>query len=523
MGVTNSILSDVKTEETNRIILDDVKKIIEPYLIKPQVQRSMISVPFLGNIQLRLDHYVYLMRSAIFTSHRTHVPFMSSLYNFAEIDTRRNFTGRIDILNYDDRNIDGRNPEREPIFISPQGTHFRYIHIKDGEEYKYIDMSDVKRMDIGPNTDIYRLFIREIITQYRNPECKFISILLSLSNTRIVGHANMFLILKDSPNSVKFIIYEPHGSWGTLISTMTEYTFPTGSALEYINMKKSFLDLMKRIFRQIGVATSVENTSFISCPKGIQRSMKDSVGYCQTISLFWLYIFLRLINNYDEDNKKKLLADLSQIERSVYTLTKNKPDKLYSLVINFTYDFLSSFYNSYLKPDISNIDPQPVEVDEAYYEYAKKYSPTTVTKTDVGRYYSTHPNSGDTDYKDFITAFAYFYDSIHIRKKFTGVQSTDKPRIRRKKPIPVEDESRHVRNRAGGPCNNDNECYSNLCYENKCVPDEDEPDYSDPKYRQDREDREDREDQEHSEDSDDGESRPNPNTAKRRKPMLLGD
>jgi hypothetical protein len=452
----------------NPSILSDVKTVIQPYMDKPQVQGREVSVPFMENTRLPLDEYVHIMRSTIQSYQIYNVPFISSLYRLADIDTTKNFTGQIQILNYDDRNRDGKNPENKPIFKSPDGRDYRYIKFQNSNISNYIDVGNVDTMDIGHSTDIYRLFIQQIITNYRNPECKFISILLCLSYMPDDGHANMFLIVKDGLRSVKFIMYEPHGSWGTSSSTMSAYFFSKVTA-RYRDMKKTFLKLMTKIFNDRGVNTHIVNTGVISCPVGIQTKMEDPMGYCVTISLFWLYIFLRLINVYEGDNKDKLLTDLTEIENSVYSLTGDS-DKLYSLIINFTYDFLSFFYSSYLVPEISNINPVPRLINKENYDRLKIIAPTTVSIRD-GNYYSTHPNSGHTNYKHFITTFIKKYNSnIH---KFKKIESTDKPKRRRKTRVQPEDTSTNVR-KILGSCVEDSDCVSDKCNsDGNCDPPQD--------------------------------------------------
>lgn len=460
MGANQTILDDVKTAIDFYSIKDHVRKIIQPYIDKPTVQGKIVSVPFLKDISLPLDQYVYLMHRVLYKYSVYNVMYISLLYKLAKIDTRKNFCGVIYMRNY--YYID----DSRQFFKDEDGTNFRYIWIES--EKKYIDVRNVDTMDIGVNTDIYKMLIAEIIRQYNNPECEFISMLLNLNSTPKSGHANMFLIIKDPPSHVRFIMYEPHGSWGTCRSSRFDCVSETANI--YKDMKLTFLKLITRVFSSINVTSEVVNTGIISCPKGIQSTMKDRLGYCTIISIFWLYIFLSLMNYYGKDyeGKEKLFANLLEIEKSIYSLTENNHEKLYSVVVNFTYDFLSAFYITNLVPEPGNVNLEPREVTERYYRQLEKEAPATLSIMD-GKYYSTDPNSVDSKYKSFVKEFIKQYNQRDNLKKIHSVQ---KPKRQRKIPVQPVESSTHVRKKLG-KCKVHSDCISDKCIAGMCKPPKD--------------------------------------------------
>lgn len=215
------------------------------------------------------------------------------------------------------------------------------------------------------NDYVTSLFTDKFLRQYNT--CKFISIAVNFYATQ-GGHSNILLIYRDTlrSNKVYLMLYEPHGAQGIQIQS-------DEIKEQYKIMKGEFIEFVKRVIRTVkGEVTFINAPSYqISQKTGIQMYMKDKHGFCYMITSFWLYIILRLIKG-ESNLDTELMLNLNYIEECVFNIVEGeiKSDEakrpqgelkgykshevLYSMIVHFSYDFLTKFYLSYFKPGGSN-------------------------------------------------------------------------------------------------------------------------------------------------------------------------
>ena len=374
------------------------------------VQNIGVPTHFLKNTNptkvpvLRLSAFVYLVNASLQYSSNFTIPYIESIYNMADMTQTCNGIINIKYMSLIPDNVKDStkyiledyieakdNPNFKPYF------YFRGETIIDEERQKiYIPIPEYK--DISQNTvtqythvsyndkneEQYTLsnpqeshshlglsFLRRFSHQYDNAQCKFISIAINFVCTRS-AHANMLLIYKGS-TKVYIMLYEPHGADGLRIQE------PYNT--QYKAMKKQFIWFVTAIINKKGKTVEQIKSGNISVPRGIQIYMGDKHGYCYMISSFWLYIILNIVKtSIPETEFEKFFLNLNYIEQCVYNIIYNEiqadnsqtpqsasrssaplsairqgsfkgytpPQVLYSVIVHFSYDFLTKYYLPYL-------------------------------------------------------------------------------------------------------------------------------------------------------------------------------
>jgi hypothetical protein len=388
-------------------ICEKIKGIIQPYIDLARqhpIQKIGIPVHFLEKSSDRkipvitISGFVNLLNSSLQSSTNFTSPYFASIYKMANV---KYICNGIIIIKYVGFQSDGKLIKAEEF--KGQKNFKPYFYFKSSEKNIYILVSDIEK-DIhvlGKNNipitggkrlsdktekqprTISELFTDNFLTQYRDSNCKFISIALSLKPTE-GGHSNLLLVYKGHRN-IFLILYEPHGAQGVQSSE--------GPVNQYNQMKSQFINFLTAVIndeeKKSPTPRAVLNRSpnEISPKKGIQSFMQDRNGYCYMISSFWLYILLELINSDVQINLEDFFQNLQSIENCVYSIAAGEieidkkmspkhfvdqtvikklkqgslarytpPQLLYSIIVHFSYDFLTRFYMSYLRPEASNYD-----------------------------------------------------------------------------------------------------------------------------------------------------------------------
>jgi uncharacterized protein YnzC (UPF0291/DUF896 family) len=384
-------------------ICENIKAIIQPYIKLARqypIQKIGIPVHFLGKVTkpqdrnippgkipvIRISGFVYLINSSLQSSTNFTLPYFDSIYNMAEAQHTCNGIIVIKYVGIDKSKEEYKVLKGDAKMNENKNLFKPYFYFKrDGRDI-YIPVSEQKGIkrssDRNPieTTQIHTLFTSKFLLQYNDSECKFISIALSLKPTT-GGHSNILLVYKGA-STTYLILYEPHGAQGTQTSE--------GPVIQYNQMKSEFIEFLT------GVINNIEKSKLegknrtvrlipsiqISPEKGIQTFMKDRNGYCYMISSFWLYIILKLIKDGNVIKDDNFFLNLNCIENCVYRIaadeiridtsergTQTIDEKkiielkqgsfkgydasqvLYSIIVHFSYDFLTRFYIGYLRPE----------------------------------------------------------------------------------------------------------------------------------------------------------------------------
>jgi hypothetical protein len=192
--------------------------------------------------------------------------------------------------------------------------------------------------------EVQENFIEPFMSKVQSLEktCSFVSLAVNFNIEQKTSHANIVLILKNKKH-IKFLLYEPHGADGN--KSEDEKTM--------LSMQELFSTFLIDIFRQNGFTAERMSPVLVSCPKGIQRYMKDNIGYCSTISSLWIYIVLMIMKKTTD--KFRLFNNLDIVEKCFYRLNDNKPEKVYDMVVNFTRYFIENFYSEHMIPDCKDV------------------------------------------------------------------------------------------------------------------------------------------------------------------------
>jgi hypothetical protein len=163
------------------------------------------------------------------------------------------------------------------------------------------------------------------------------------------AHANILLVMKNNSNGdIKFFLYEPHGSK------------VEGNRIKLVEKSnRIFIELLKEnlqsIYKMKGKRCNIEilKSVNVSCPKGIQVYVNDSLGYCKLISTLWLYLVLALFSSKEisADMKIELFGNLQVVETCLYDIYKD-PKELYNVVVNFSIDVLNNYLTSIATEDL---------------------------------------------------------------------------------------------------------------------------------------------------------------------------
>ena len=363
---------------------------------------------------LRLSAFVDLANGALQSNTNFRLPYIQSIYEMAGMTSSCNGiivlkyacinpdTGQRsyysitrteeiykDYKSYFYFNFDGGSDKKIYVPVVTERNNLYMFRKGDGGIYDPVPPGSIGE---EYNDFFQTKFISKFLTQYNNPGCKLISIavyLLPISG----GHANMLLIYKGI-SKVYIMLYEPHGAEGL---SMAEFR-----KTQYNKMNNDFIKFMQDLIesqekerhdrREVKIVRSYQISEAI----GIQRYMRDKNGYCYMITSFWLYIILSIINQREKSWRQqavleeKFMLNLNYIEQCVYNIVDKeiKKDKdeqenptnattgaasssvpkltvakqgslakynssqvLNSLIVHFSYDFLTRFYMDYFKPD----------------------------------------------------------------------------------------------------------------------------------------------------------------------------
>jgi len=223
------------------------------------------------------------------------------------------------------------------------------------------------------------------------------------------GHQN--IIFLDYGRRIKIYLFEPHG--------FSDNNMAVKSFLE--EFKKSLERIEKR-------SVILIPKTQISCRIGIQTAMKDKMGFCVTVSFFWIYCLLTLAKDND-------LSFITTLEKDIIEKAGNKLGKV---IINF-----AAFFSLYI------------------FEFMKK----------IG------------NYELFVTLFEIILQrNSYIKSRFIPKSS---PEYFQLGTVPVGKDIYHLRKKGeyvpyikprkekvndGSECKYNSECLSENCVNNRCVP-----------------------------------------------------
>jgi hypothetical protein len=368
-----------------------IERIIKPYIdlaMRQPLKYKKIAVPILKNIPgsdedkiplLRIPAFVYLVNSSLQSDANFTLPYIASIYKMAGMTHSCNGIISIKYLSMKtvgDKiildNFKTATPQEKQKFkpyLYFRGNPDVYVPVLNDPEsaQKYIQhrgyLSRVHLTHPKGGNPLKDSLINRFLGQYKNSNCRFISIGLSLKAVE-GGHSNMLLIYKGQ-TKIYLMLYEPHGAKGLQIED--EYK------LQYKNMTDQFITFLTGIIRQTGERREIIRLPAynISESRGIQRYMRDTDGYCSMITSFWLYIILRLVKEHRvTGNEEKFFLNLNYIEKCMYCIinrvvaqytTENPQPQgipsrytaarvLYSVVVYFSYIFLTENYLAYFIP-----------------------------------------------------------------------------------------------------------------------------------------------------------------------------
>jgi hypothetical protein len=440
---------------------------------------------------LRVPALVNLINLSLQSNTKFTLPYIQSIYNMAEMENSCNGIITIRYTGFE-KDQDGKykkiteNSKLKPyLFLQTKVTKNKvYIPIDtikepkgDGVVYSatHYTQTDQESYSLLHENLLQNSFIIKFLHQYNDTNCKFISIALSLKSTHC-GHSNMLLIYKGE-TSTYLMLYEPHGAEGIQSPNkdiVKQYKEMTDSFIKFL---AGVIQCNHRVTRNIRTVKIVEAKK-ISEPIGIQTYIKDRNGYCSMISSFWLYIILKLVKeNKDPKLVEELFKNLNYIEKCLYSiaaaeiktdqdeekksgpvtipatgaasssvavltvakqgsLSKYNPDQvLYSIIVHFSFDFLSRFYMDYLKPEskLYNIFVQELKI---VYKDKKDSYPVKFNELILARYTDDKRSNVSAEDLDKITSNAM--------QEIVGL---------------VEDNN---------PCENHYQCKSTYCKEGKC-------------------------------------------------------
>ena len=171
--------------------------------------------------------------------------------------------------------------------------------------------------------------------------------LLDKHYTREENHANIILVMKDSNTKIiRFMLYDPHGYKSTTIQTH----LIKKSSREFIRLLKFHVE---KIYQHSGTPYTIEilDEKIVSCPLGIQENIMDRLGYCDIITMFWLYLVLGLFSSPDLDPQEKiyLFNNLKMVETSFYNSYYDDVQSRYNTVINFGFIIINKLLGRHPK------------------------------------------------------------------------------------------------------------------------------------------------------------------------------
>ena len=477
-----------------------IKEIIQPYidLARSQpIQNIGIPAHFLRGVLkdvlnpdeqpnkydkipvLTISGFVNLANASLQSNTNFTLPYIESIYKMAGMEHSCN---GIIVIKYTAIN---ENKEYEYKTSNPEVKRefkpYFYFNLKDEGEKIYIPINTSidKKMYVlkkskqptkrkTDDSTQYQNYLKtkftdKFLAQYNNINCKFISIAVNLLPTE-GGHANMLLVYK-GVSEVYIMLYEPHGAQGVQSSE--------GPQQQYKTMKTHFINFMKELIISKETQSVKKRTvkivdpKKISEPQGIQSYMKDRNGYCYMISSFWLYIILMLTKTTGQEFNDKLFENLNIIEGYLYGIAaeeikKDKPKPevipsqpvtltlakqgslhnytadqvLYSIIVHFSYDFLTKYYMHYFTPGLT---PDLYSVFIPIYR--EKYKDMNVKRPEK--------------FKKLLLGY--------IENTGTDVSPSEK--------LEIETKANEISKRVtdGLSCKNDKDCLSNKCQGDICV------------------------------------------------------
>ena len=391
-GICTKVEEVIKSWKNQILTYNDL--IITPFKIEKDKKKQSVILPkFL---------YVHLVSIAIQQVIEYDISYIDSIYKLAKCDI--SCTGAISVKTFED--------DQKNIFLSFKKD--LNVHVMDKS------LETVRKNFITPFMEKF---------DQLDGKCPFISLAV---NFEIVAtedpscHANIVLISKNQKH-IKFLIYEPHGADGN----------KSKHQRQLIDMQNRFSTFLIELFTEKGFTSQRIPSVLVSCPIGIQVYMKDKLGYCAPISSLWIYIVLMITKKFNATDNFKFFPNLDIIEKCIYRLNDNNPEKVYDMVVNFTRYFIENFYSNYMIPDcnekrkirpllIANVkDPGFSKTNfERFVAYFKKEFDTL----DKSRYPQIITIPTDTD--DFVCPLS---SEIHI-----SVEISEQHRSTRRKTGPIE-------------------------------------------------------------------------------------
>ena len=418
-------------------------KILEPYIYKPYLKEDSrqeletvinkkVRHPFYRSIEMPIGEYVHILNLTLQGIDR-------DLYNEASFAMagalHTNCTGEIE-LEMDRKVINDRKgktfTKKTILFASTIKKEFIDIDDEPQEMKKYFDDEFLKRYIECPS--------------------EFTSIVLGMQSP-IGGHRNIILILT-TDTDIYLHAYEPHGSQP--VKTYEDFKKMRDKALNYI--KK----LLKNKFPNKRV--TIVPLIHVSRVEGFQTFSKDNQGFCGIISCLWLYILLKLMKVCTPEEQIYIHMNMNIIEECVINkfpldtgnvqLDKYNLDKIYSIIVYFGYDMLTSlliniqdhqkFKNEF--KEIFQIFQTQMTQHLPFYKKIFYSNERRSTRSTNDYYY---------DWYNKLSEY-WFYNGEQYVTKQDGVHQYIRKNLKNRK----ED---------GLPCEQHKECISDNCVNNKCT------------------------------------------------------
>ena len=438
---------------------------------------------------LKISGFVNLANVSLQSNTDFTLPYIESIYNMAKMQHMCNGIINIKYIGFHQdtskelKYNDNTKESFKPCFYFNRKDTGKKIYIPidtQGDPNIYVLSSKLTQKRQPDHRTNYRdylntQFISKFLAQYENINCNFISIAVNLLPTK-GGHANMLLVYKGIKTTY-LMLYEPHGAQGVQSSE--------GSVEQYQIMKKAFIKFIQNVIKTRNSQVETVYPTKISPQEGIQSYMKDRNGYCYMISSFWLYIILMLTKRTTQDFNDTLFTELNIIETYVYNIAaeeikedqkepKNKrhvsvepsaaeagsssqrvltvakqgslakytPDQvLYSIIVHFSYDFLTTFYMNYFKPP-----SQSASTPDLYSIFIQIYKDK----------YIAMKNKKEKKFKKLVLGYI---DATGSNLSPEEIKNMERQ---------AEEISKRVTDGLG--CSEDQECLSDTCKDKVCTP-----------------------------------------------------
>ena len=303
--------------------------------------------------------------------------------------------------------------------------------------------------------EMKKYFDDEFLKRYTECPYEFTSIILGMQ-CEAGGHRNIILILTTDTH-IYLHAYEPHGFVSERDQRLYDFFRMRNKALKYIQ------NLLKNKFPNKNVI--IAPLSQVSRVIGFQNFIQDKQGFCAIISCFWLYLLLKLMKVCNPEEQLYVHMNMNIIEECVINkyptntgnvhLDKYNIDKIYSIIVYFGYDMLSSLLinindHERFKNEFKEIFQQFQTQMTQHLPFYKKifYSDERRSAKSTNDYYYEWYNKLNQ---------YWFYNGEQYVIKQDGTNQYIRKNLKNKK----ED---------GSDCKQDKECMSDNCINDKCTP-----------------------------------------------------